>query len=35
VAPVILGPVTDTRDIGQTRELVAGDAPIEHALGQL
>jgi hypothetical protein len=35
VAAVIVGLATDARGISQTLELVAGDTPIEHALGQL
>jgi hypothetical protein len=35
VAAVIVGLATDARGIGRTLELVAGDTPIEHALGQL
>jgi hypothetical protein len=35
VAAMILGLATDARGISQTLELVAGDTPIEHALGQL
>jgi hypothetical protein len=35
VAAVIVGLLGNVRGIGQTLELVAGDTPMEQALGQL
>jgi uncharacterized protein YbjT (DUF2867 family) len=35
VAAVIVGLLSDARGIGQTLELVAGDTPIDQALGRL